>query len=327
MHLDSMELVPFDDFESASRAVLSYLHNKLGFGLWMMTRTHGEEWVVLQAEDHGYNVQEGAIYNWADSFCSQMVQGFGPRIAPCSNDIPVYAHAPIGQQVPIGAYIGVPVNNADGSLFGTLCAIDPKSQPPSIAENLPLIELFSRFLATILESELAAIDKERQLEKVKKEALTDELTDVLNRRGWDRTVELEEERARRYGTPMSVFIIDLDDLKTINDSFGHAKGDEKIRRAAKSIQNSIRLNDVVARIGGDEFAVLAIECEPSEATLLKDKIQKTLCDNGIEASIGWSRRGSEMTLSQAIEQADLAMYQEKTEHKAHCKARVIDDGV
>lgn len=324
MPLDNLALPPFEDFESASRAVLAYLHEHLGFSLWMMTRTQGDEWVVLQAEDHGYNVQEGTIFSWADSFCAQMVQGFGPRIAPCSSDIPAYKNAPIGLQVPIGSYIGVPVHNTDGSLFGTLCAIDPSSQSPTIANQLPLIELFARFLATILQSELAALDKQRQLEHLQKESLTDELTGILNRRGWDRTMALEEERAKRYGAPLAVFIVDLDDLKGVNDHLGHAKGDDEIRRAATAMKNSLRSNDVIARIGGDEFAILAIECEPKEAVKLKQKLKKSLCEQGIEASIGWSRRGSEMNLMQAMEKADLEMYKEKAENKAACKAQVLD---
>ena len=76
------DLDPFTDFETATRAALSLLHQRLGFDLWMMTRTDGNDWIVLQVEDHGYKVSEGSVFRWADSFCSQMVIGRGPRIAP-----------------------------------------------------------------------------------------------------------------------------------------------------------------------------------------------------------------------------------------------------
>jgi len=319
MNLETSALTPFKDFESASRAVLSYLHEQLGFGLWMMTRTEGSDWIVLQVEDHYYNVKEGTFFSWTDSFCSQMVQGFGPRVAPCSREIPVYEAAPIGQEVPIEAYIGVPVSHSDGTLFGTLCAIDPNPQNPNIAKQLPVIELLARFLATVLESDLKALEQERLLERIKQEALTDELTGVFNRRGWDKAAELEEERARRYGNPVCVMIIDLDDLKSINDNQGHAKGDERIQAAAKCIAETIRGNDIVARIGGDEFAVLAIECDKKCAEVIYKKISKVLCSNKIGASIGKAMRGSEMSISQTMEQADLAMYKQKAEHKSMCE--------
>ncbi|WEJ62657.1 sensor domain-containing diguanylate cyclase [Thiomicrorhabdus lithotrophica] len=324
MNLDVTALPPFKDFESASRAVLTYLHEQLGFGLWMMTRTEGRDWIVLQVEDHYYNVKEGTVFTWTDSFCSQMVQGFGPRVAPCSREIPVYEAAPIGQQVPIEAYIGVPVNNSDGTLFGTLCAIDPNPQNPDITQQLPVIELLARFLGTVLESDLKALEQERLLERIKQEVLTDELTNVFNRRGWDKAVELEEERARRYGNPVCVMIIDLDGLKSINDNQGHAKGDERIQAAAKCISESVRENDIVARIGGDEFAVLAIECDKKGAEALYKKMSKVLCSNKISASIGKAMRGSEMNITQTMEQADLAMYAQKAQHKSMCDQQNVE---
>lgn len=61
----------FQNFESASAAVLGFLRQRLGFGLWMVTRTEGDDWIVLQSEDHGYNVKAGKVFKWADSFCSE----------------------------------------------------------------------------------------------------------------------------------------------------------------------------------------------------------------------------------------------------------------
>lgn len=75
----------------------------------MVTRTEGEDWIVLPAEDRGYDVKEGDVFRWTDSFCSQMVEGRGPCIAPQSDLIPAYANAPIGQQVSIAAYVGLPL--------------------------------------------------------------------------------------------------------------------------------------------------------------------------------------------------------------------------
>lgn len=90
----------FHDFESAGRAVLAFLHHRLGFGLWMVTRTEGEDWIVLQTEGQAYDVNPGQVFCWTDSFCFRMVKGDGPRIAPDSDVIPAYAAAPIGQQGP-----------------------------------------------------------------------------------------------------------------------------------------------------------------------------------------------------------------------------------
>lgn len=84
-----MNNAEFKNFEEAGQAVLKFLYQKFGFNLWMITRTEGDDWIVLQSEDNGYNVQPGQVFRWADSFCSQMVQGKAPRIAPRSEDIPL----------------------------------------------------------------------------------------------------------------------------------------------------------------------------------------------------------------------------------------------
>jgi diguanylate cyclase len=111
----------FENFAEANRAILTYLHQRLGFALWMVTRVEGNDWIMLQVEDNGYGVEEGTVLSWADSFCSQMVQGLGPRIAPCAEDIPAYVAAPIKQQLPISAYIGVPLIRKNGSYLSYQC--------------------------------------------------------------------------------------------------------------------------------------------------------------------------------------------------------------
>lgn len=72
-----MDDVLLQDFEGAGQAVLAFLHRRLGMGLWMITRTQGGNWIVLQTEGHGYGVSPGAVFPWADTFCSAM-----PRAMP-----------------------------------------------------------------------------------------------------------------------------------------------------------------------------------------------------------------------------------------------------
>lgn len=299
------------NFDSAGRAVLSFLHKRLGFGLWMVTRTQGDDWIVLQSEDHGYRVAPGTVFRWADSFCSEMVKGNGPRIAPDSDCVPAYAAAPIGRQVDIRAYIGVPLNSADGSLFGTLCAIDPSPQPQGIAEEQELLELLAGLLSTVLQSDLRAIEAIRKSEKLEVEAQTDSMTGLFNRRAWDQLLAKEEERCRRYGHSAAVLIIDLDGLKHVNDTLGHKSGDELLVRAATALRAAGRDVDVVARLGGDEFAILAVECDQAGAEIIAQRVRGGLENANVLASVGMAIRGHQAGLSEAALQADQLMYQEK----------------
>ena len=298
------------DFESAGRSILEFLHKRFGFDLWMVTRTDGDNWIVLQTEDHGYGVKPGTVFRWADSFCSEMVKGNGPQIAPDSDCVPAYANALIGLQVPIKAYIGVPLINADGTLFGTLCAIDPARKPEELTKEQDLVELLAALLSTILSKELDAVNNARSIERLQVEALSDSLTGLLNRRGWDQLLAKEDERCHRYGHSAAVLIIDLDGLKQLNDTHGHAAGDALIVRAANALRDATRSIDIVARLGGDEFGVIAIESDLLGANVLFSRLQHSFAKYQVKSSIGMAVRDRTKGLIHACESSDNRMNEE-----------------
>ena len=151
----SKTAAPFTDFDSASSEVLDFLHGRLGFALWLVTRIEEDQWVIEQARDEGYGVKAGDTFGFADTYCARMVEGQGPRFAPESADVPCYAAADIGKELPIAAYIGVPLLRADGSLFGTLCGLDPAPQGPAAGDELPLVEISGRLLSSMIEKDAA----------------------------------------------------------------------------------------------------------------------------------------------------------------------------
>ena len=302
------------DFESAGRAVLAFLKKRFAYDLWLVTRVEGDDWIVLQSEDCRYGVTAGRVFNWADSLCYEMVMGNAPRFAPDSTCVPEYKNAPIAQEFKIGAYVGMPLKKADGSLFGTLCAIDPVRQPEVSKEDQELFELFAALLSKILQSDLRANDALRRSERFEVEAHTDFMTKLYNRRAWDELLIREEERCRRYGHTAAVIIIDLDGLKHVNDTFGHAAGDELLIRAANALRNAAREIDVVARLGGDEFAILAIECDLEAAKSIAQRVRRALLEANVNASVGMAMRPHGGGLSEATRTADERMYQEKHTH-------------
>lgn len=299
------------DFASATQATLHFLREQFGLDMWMVTRTEGNDWIVLAVEDSHYGTQPGAVFRWSDSFCSRMVNGLGPRIAPQAQQVEAYSSAPIASQLQIGAYVGVPLLRKDGSLFGTLCAIDPEPQSEHIREGQPVIELLADLLSSLLHAELANADNKRRAEYAEAEASRDGLTSLYNRRGWDQLLEREEDRCRRYGNPACVVSIDLDDLKVTNDTQGHAAGDKLLIDTADAIRAVVRGNDVVARLGGDEFGVLGIECDRDKMEVLVRRLREHFQAASIRASIGYANRHPEHGLQAAFEKADADMYTEK----------------
>jgi diguanylate cyclase (GGDEF)-like protein len=304
-----------NDFAAASKATMQFLRQRLGFKLWMITRTDGKDWIVLFADDHGYGVKAGQVYSWAETLCSRMVEGQGPHIAPDVASEPAYAKSPITDKIAVGAYVGVPLRRADGTLFGTLCAIDPEPQPERIRDDQDMVVLMGELLGGLLEAELSGVEAVRKAERMDVDITRDELTGLYNRRGWDMLVVREEERCRRYGHPACVVSIDLDDLRFYNDTQGYASGDALLIRCSKALKEVTRGSDVVARMGGDEFAMLMVECDYFDAQAMLLRVQETLAGYDVRASIGMAMRKSGIDLEEALAMADAEMYRAKRSRK------------
>ncbi len=154
-------------------------------------------------------------------------------------------------------------------------------------------------------SELALRDSEERFQQLSK---TDGLTGLLNRHGWNECLVVEESRIQRYGHQACVAVFDLDGLKAINDTHGHDAGDDLIIRTAHTIKEAFRDIEKVARTGGDEFAVLMIECSEEEAHTVIKRIENVLSAKGIQASWGIAMRDSSSGLKGAMAKADSIMY-------------------
>ncbi len=304
-----------EDFTSASRRTLKFLHEQFGLDLWMITRVENDNWIVLSAEDHKYGVREGAALKLSETLCGPMIAGVAPNFAPDVEQIPPYRDAPVAARMTIGSYIGIPIKQPDGSLFGTLCAVGADKHSGEMEKQMGFIGVIGDLLSCLLAAELKADSALRRFERAADSARMDYLTSVYNRRGWAEYLKLEEDRCRRYGNPACVISIDLDGLKPINDREGHARGDAHLRAAAAAIASAVRGSDIVARTGGDEFAVLCVECDPSDAREIANRIRAAMAEKNISASIGMAPRRPDAGLENAMEAADQCMYEDKRRRK------------
>lgn len=118
----------------------------------------------------------------------------------------------------------------------------------------------------------------------------DPLTGVHNYRFYDEMMTQEGYRAQRYDTTLALLALDLDSFKAVNDRYGHLRGDEVLRQIAATLQNTVRGSDLLCRIGGDEFAVLAPHTTYHEAEALADRIERSVgegfADLGVSISVG-----------------------------------------
>jgi diguanylate cyclase (GGDEF)-like protein len=168
-----------------------------------------------------------------------------------------------------------------------------------------------------------------QAEQMATLANTDPLTGLANRRRLMEQFEREFRRALRYGRPLSLVYLDLDGFKTINDAFGHMFGDEVLQGIARSMLAVLRATDLLARVGGEEFALLLPETGLEGAGNVANKLRRAL--NAYSAqlgpavppltfSAGISRlHDSDMSFEDMLARADAAQYLAKTTGKAHAR--------
>jgi diguanylate cyclase (GGDEF)-like protein len=166
-----------------------------------------------------------------------------------------------------------------------------------------------------------ALENARLHEEVRRQATTDELTSLVNRRRFIEALETELERARLFETPLSVVLADLDDFKRINDHHGHHGGDQALSSFGKLLREQVRDFDVAARLGGEEFAILLPQTTADAAAVVASRIRDALASTRVPvseteevrltASFGIAESSSGRSADELLRRADDALYAAK----------------
>jgi diguanylate cyclase (GGDEF)-like protein len=165
---------------------------------------------------------------------------------------------------------------------------------------------------------------QKTLKQQGKELHIDFLTKIPNRSAWSERLEIEKSRFNRYQTPLVMAVIDIDEFKHINDTYGHLSGDKVLSVIAQTLQKSIRSTDFIARFGGEEFTLLLPEISRQDALQILNKLcarieaipfkfkQETIT---VTISIGFTEFYSDDQDDEAFTRADTALYEAKSEGK------------
>ena len=191
-----------------------------------------------------------------------------------------------GKYLNVGFYAGCVVCTPDGMPVGTLCAIDLKPRDMT-EEQLTAL----RDLTAMVETELKVVmlanaqkNLEEELSEATRLAMVDPLTRLWNRAGIDNLLNKEWYEARRHKKPVCLVLADIDHFKSINDTYGHQAGDEVLRVVAKKLLESMRDEDVVGRMGGEEFLLILNDCEPEKLFETIDRIRSFITENPVRVN-------------------------------------------
>jgi len=169
------------------------------------------------------------------------------------------------------------------------------------------------------------------LERSRHQAAYDDLTGLASRRQFMHELARETERVRRQGSPLSLAMVDADHFKKVNDTYGHAAGDEVLKALAACLRKGTRSLDVVGRLGGEELGVLLPGASEETATMVSERLRQSIEDLVVEhkdtrvqitVSIGIAEWDAEMTYEDLLESADAALYRAKAEGRN----RVVSGG-
>ena len=172
-------------------------------------------------------------------------------------------------------------------------------------EDLALIELFSQLVG-------ASIGNIRLFEKMQRQATTDGPTGLCNHRSFYETLEKELWRIRRFGGWISLIMIDIDNLKNINDTYGHRAGDHVIAEISRRLKRCIRQIDTAARYGGDEFAVVLPNTRTSEAEVVAQRMLESISS----MPAAWETEQIPISISLGLGEYDSGSNPEEMTHRS-----------
>lgn len=249
-----------------------------------------------------------------DTFCRYVVDAETPIIVQDATKDPRFAHHPaVTGEAHIRFYAGVPLKTNDGHTIGTVCAID--RSPRSFG---------GRDLSILQELAGAAMDRIELLQS----AATDSLTEALTRRAFKQESDQLISLALRHQHDLSCIVLDVDHFKRVNDTYGHAAGDEVLKAVAATCKNSLRAGDLFGRLGGEEFAIILPHVDREGAIAAAEKVRIAVAsttvtgdygDLNVTVSLGVSALSIvSKDVETLLAQADAAMYQAKNRGRNCC---------
>jgi diguanylate cyclase len=210
-----------------------------------------QQHILFSRNTRRMQIPEGLSVPWGDTLCKRALDE-GQRYT--SDVASVWGDSVAARELGITTYVSTPVTLADGSLYGTLCAASSESRELT-ARSEQVLQLFARLISQQIQNEQLLRQLQQANAALTTSSYSDDLTGLPNRRSVFEQLPKLFSRAMVDERFVLVAFADLDDFKKINDLYGHEAGDDFLCAVGQRLQEGVRYNEVLGRVGGDEFIV------------------------------------------------------------------------
>ncbi|WHF36870.1 GGDEF domain-containing protein [Aeromonas salmonicida] len=327
----SVQVTAARDLESLTRPLLEMLETVTGLESTYLTQIDLEQsaqHILYARNSAALQIPEGGSVDWSDTLCRRALDEGRLYAADVADR---WGDSAAARAMGIRTYMSSPVRTSSGSLYGTLCGASAEHKP-LVTGSEHLIAFFARLIAEHVEREQLLQQLQQANNELSRQALSDPLTGLPNRRALMLELHRLFSMLKRTGHPLLISFIDLDGFKAINDTHGHDAGDLLLQTMAQQLAGALRSGDLLARVGGDEFVAVGMGPLSGEETVEaavhcfqrrlfeQSQVQLPLASQVLNypgASVGVvAVDPASISIDDALRQADACMYAVKRQRRA-----------
>lgn len=327
----SVQVTEARDLESLTRPLLEMLETVTGLESTYLTQIDLEQsaqHILYARNSAALQIPEGGSVDWSDTLCRRALDEGRLYAADVADR---WGDSAAARAMGIRTYMSSPVRTSSGSLYGTLCGASAEHKP-LVTGSEHLIAFFARLIAEHVEREQLLQQLQQANNELSRQALSDPLTGLPNRRALMLELHRLFSLLKRTGHPLLISFIDLDGFKAINDTHGHDAGDLLLQTMAQQLAGALRSGDLLARVGGDEFVAVGMGPLSGEETVEaavhcfqrrlfeQSQVQLPLASQVLNypgASVGVvAIDPASISIDDALRQADACMYAVKRQRRA-----------
>lgn len=289
------------ELRSALNSILCLLKHEVDLDLWMVTRVVDDDWIMLATTENTYDVEPDDIISWSTSVCNRMVSASGPNIVTSVEQVDEYANAPITKDLKFKSYIGYPLNDENGEVMGTLCAIDSREQDPELETKNQLFQDFVTVVETLMQQDIELQRLNTLVKEYKALDTSEEELGLPNQAAFTEIATLQKGLMRSSGSPLAIIYVKIN--KFPQNDFAEDDSLESLKSVRDILTPYIREQDVLCKLKGNDFGMLLMNVNNKQLTSTVINLLRDLHDASLKVDVGAHVCRQNENINEAIQNA------------------------